>query len=145
MHASQSHASVMHARPSFRSSTNHITLILDMRGCILSCGVTAETLLGHSRSALCGRPISQFIAGFALSEASASYRARYLGHLCTDRAWHVFSLIDDHDGHGSKVELSFSRITTVAGRDIIFLKLRPLGEPAGAGTAPVPTLPALVS
>ena len=144
MHVNQPSASVTHAPRSFGSSNNHVTLILDIHGCIRSCGMRAETLLGHSHSALYGRPLSQFIAGFALTQVSASYRARYFAHLCAQRSWHPFNLVNNTD-QGSAVDLSFSRITTVSGRDIIFLKMRPHSEPGTGSTAPISALEAFPS
>lgn len=135
-------ATELRAPPTFGISTNRAYLILDARGRILSCDATAAELLGHRRSALFGQPISQFIAGFALSQASPSYRTRYFVHLCADPTWQAFTAVAQ-DGRVSAVELSFSHISAVASLDTILLEVRRPNYRGGGQPAPSSPSPGL--
>ncbi|MCF8151001.1 MAG: PAS domain S-box protein [Sulfuritalea sp.] len=97
-------------------------LILDRLGRILSCGSPAERIFGANQVRLIGKRISEFIAGFGLSEHSPSFNQRYLVYLCADNAWRKFEATDS-DGHRIAVELNLARVNT-GGEEMFLLSVR---------------------
>ncbi|MBL8477870.1 MAG: PAS domain-containing protein [Sterolibacteriaceae bacterium] len=98
----------------------HATLILDIRGRILSCGEPAARLLGASQARLMGRWISEFITGLFRAGSSPSFCARYLAHLCADDEWRRFEAVDGN-GQPFLVDASLARMASGRSTGKMFL------------------------
>lgn len=115
---------IVRAAAALAEKCEYGTLVLDGFGKIRSCGAAAARMLGCGLTDVAGRPVSEFVSGFSLSESSLSYSMRYIAHLCADGGWHRFTAVDA-SGRGFQIDAALSRVTT-DGQEFFLLNLRRL-------------------
>lgn len=107
---------------SHEPGTIYATLVIDGHGIIIKCSSAAAQLFHSPGTCLEGIAIWSLIGGIFPNNASCSYNARHMAHMCRGNDWRRGTA--EHRGKpGIPLELAFSRLD-VDGHTRFLLSLR---------------------